>query len=107
MAQKIQTLFIDDIDGGEAEGTVRFALDGAEYEIDLSKKNAKRFRAGVAPFVEHARRPGRGPRRTTGRPSTRERNGEIRAGAKAAGIAISDRGRIPQSVVDQYEAANR
>ena len=40
VAQKIQTLFIDDIDGSEAEGTVRFALDGAEYEIDLNAKNA-------------------------------------------------------------------
>ncbi len=36
MAQKIQTLFVDDLDGSEAEGTVRFGLDGTHYEIDLS-----------------------------------------------------------------------
>ena len=47
MAQKIQTLFIDDIDGGEAEGTVRFALDGAEYEIDLSSKHSEELRSAL------------------------------------------------------------
>jgi hypothetical protein len=107
MATKIAVALEDDLDGGAADETIRFRIGGAEYEIDLSKKNAKTFRAGVAPFVEHARKAGRGPRRASGRPSTRERNGEIRAWAKAAGIAISDRGRIPASVVDQYEAANR
>jgi len=108
MATKIAVALEDDLDGGAADETVRFRIGGIEYEIDLSKKNAKRFRAGVAPFVEHARKAGRAPRRAPGRPSSaRERSGEIRAWAKAAGIAISDRGRIPASVVEQYEAANR
>ena len=48
MAQKIQVLFIDDLDGGEAEGTVRFGLDGADYEIDLSAKNAAALRKALA-----------------------------------------------------------
>src|SRR6201995_2506872 len=56
VAQKIQTLFIDDIDGSEAEGTVRFALDGAEDEIDLNAKNAEALRKALARYVAAARR---------------------------------------------------
>ena len=106
VAQKIQTLFIDDIDGSEAEGTVRFALDGAEYEIDLNAKNAAAFGTQLAPYAEHARRAGRAPSRRPGRTTgSRQRPGDIRAWAKEAGIAVSERGRIPASVVEQYEAA--
>ena len=67
MAQKIQVLFIDDLDGGEAEGTVRFGLDGADYEIDLSAKSAAAFAKLLAPYIEHARRAGRVPSRRGGR----------------------------------------
>jgi hypothetical protein len=108
MATKIAVALEDDLDGGAADETVRFGVGGAEYEIDLSKKNAKKFRTGVAPFVEHARRAGRGSARKQARPSSaRERSGDIRAWAKQQGIAISDRGRIPASVVEQFEAATR
>jgi hypothetical protein len=108
MATRIAVALEDDLDGGAADETVRFRIGGVEYEIDLSKKHAKSFRAGVAPFVEHARKAGRGSRRGSGRSSSaRERSGDIRAWAKAAGIAISDRGRIPASIVEQYEAASR
>ena len=55
MAQKIQTLLIDDLDGKEAEGTVRFGLDGAEYEIDLSAKHAEAMRKALEPYVSAAR----------------------------------------------------
>jgi nucleoid-associated protein Lsr2 len=106
MAQKITVALEDDLDGGPADETVRFGLGGAEYEVDLSKKNATAFRKQVAPFIEHARKAGRGQRRRPGRAaSSRERSGGIRAWAKSEGIAVSDRGRIPASVVEQYEAA--
>ena len=106
MATKIAVALEDDLDGGPADETVRFGVAGAEYEIDLSKKNARTFRAGLGPFVEHARKAGRGTRRRPARPSSaRERSSDIRAWAKAEGITISDRGRIPASVVAQYEAA--
>jgi nucleoid-associated protein Lsr2 len=106
MAQKITVALEDDIDGGPADETVRFGLGGADYEIDLSKKNANAFRRQLAPFIEHARRAGRGQRRRPGRTaSSRERSADIRAWAKDQGITVSDRGRIPASVAEQYDAA--
>ena len=106
MAQKITVVLEDDLDGGPADQTVRFGLDGAEYEIDLSTGNAAAFRAQLAPFTERARKAGRGPRSRPRRsPSSRERSGDIRAWARNQGIAVSDRGRIPASVIEQYHAA--
>jgi hypothetical protein len=76
-----------------------------QYEIDLNKKNARAFRKKLTPFVEHARKAGPGQRRGPGRTaSSRQRSAEIRAWAKARGLAVSDRGRIPASVAGQYEA---
>jgi Lsr2 len=107
MAQKITVALEDDLDGGPADETVRFGIGGAEYEIDLSKKNARALRRRLAPFMDHARKAGRGPRRRTGRSAaSRERSGDIRAWAKTHGITVSDRGRIPTSVVEQYEAGH-
>jgi hypothetical protein len=106
MARKITVALEDDLDGGPADETVRFGLGGSRYEIDLSNKNAATFRRNLAPFIEHARKAargqGRGPERTA---SSRERSESIRAWAKQAGIAVSDRGRIPARVVEQYQAA--
>src|SRR5262249_4175582 len=108
MAQKVTVTLEDDLDGGTAVETVRFGFGGAQYEIDLSAKNARRFRQQLAPFIEHARKAGRGPGRRPGRTAaSRERSGGIRAWAKDQGIAVSARGRIPASVVEQYEAATR
>jgi len=106
MAQKITVALEDDLDGGPADETVRFGLGGTEYEIDLSTKNANAFRRQFAPFIEHARRTGRGQRRGRGRAvSGRERTADIRAWAKDQGITVSERGRISASVAEQYEAA--
>jgi nucleoid-associated protein Lsr2 len=104
MATKVTIALEDDLDGGPADETVRFGLGGTAYEIDLNKKNARAFRKRLAPFVEHARKAGRGQRRPR-TASSRQRSGDIRAWAKEQGIAVSDRGRIPASVVAQYEAA--
>jgi hypothetical protein len=108
MATKITVALEDDLDGGPADETVRFGLGNAQYEIDLNKKNARAFRKKLAPFVEHARRGGSGQRRGPARTaSSRQRSGDIRAWAKANGLPVSDRGRIPASVADQYEASTR
>ena len=106
MAQKVTVELEDDLDGGLAEETVRFGVDGSDYEIDLSTKNAAALRRKLAPFIDHARKAGRGQRRRPGRTAaSRDRSGGIRAWAKGQGIAVSERGRIPASVVEQYEAA--
>jgi len=106
MATKITVALEDDLDGGPAEETLRFGIDGTEYEIDLSRSNARVFRQQFAPYIDHARRAGRAPRRRPGRTvASRERSTDIRAWAKAQGIAVSARGRIPASVIEQYEAA--
>jgi nucleoid-associated protein Lsr2 len=108
MAQKVTVELEDDLDGGPADETVRFGVDGSEYEIDLSAKNAAALRRKLAPFIEHARKAGRGARRRPGRTaSSREHSGDIRAWAKDQGIAVSDRGRIPASVAEQYAAATQ
>jgi hypothetical protein len=106
MATKVTVALEDDLDGGPADETVRFEVGGTQYEIDLNKKNAKAFRKQLAPFVEHARRAGRGPRRPR-TSSSRQRSGDIRAWAKEQGITVSDRGRIPANVVEQYHAATK
>ena len=106
MAQRVTVALEDDLDGGPADETVRFRIGAAEYEIDLSTKNARALRRRLAPFIDHARKAGRGPRRRPGRTAaSRERSGDIRAWAKDHGIAVSERGRIPASVVEQYQAA--
>ncbi|MDA8368739.1 MAG: Lsr2 family protein [Nocardiopsaceae bacterium] len=110
MAQKVQVLLVDDLDGGEAEETVSFGVDGSAYEIDLSASNASRLREALAPFVEAARKApaksSRGRRQQRNAPS-RERSAEIRAWAKAAGKQVNERGRIPAAIVAEYEAAQR
>ena len=104
MATKITVALEDDLEGGPADETMRFAIGGTAYEIDLNKKNARAFRKQLAPFIEYARKANRGQRRLR-TSSTRQRSGDIRAWAKQQGIAVSGRGRIPASVVAQYEAA--
>jgi hypothetical protein len=108
MATRIAIVLDDDLDGGRAEERLRFGLGGSEYEIDLSAENATRFRRHLAPFIEHARKAGRGRRGRAARPaSARERSRDIRAWARDQGIAVSDRGRIPASIAERYAAAHR
>lgn len=107
MAQKITITLEDDLDGGPADETVGFAIGGAGYEIDLSASNTAAFRRQLAPFIAHARKTGREPRRPGRNAASRERSGDIRAWAKDQGIAVSERGRIPASVVGQYQAATQ
>ena len=108
MAQKIQTLLIDDLDGSAAEDTVRFGLDGTEYEIDLNAEHARALRDALARSVNAARRAGgarraaRGGRRA---PASGLNTTEVREWAKAQGIDVKDRGRVPAEVVARFKAA--
>ena len=109
MAQKTIVVLEDDIDGGVAEETVRFALDGTEYVIDLSARNAAGLRDAFAPWVGAARRPSR-----TGRAASapaRARRGsvgssEIRSWGKINGFTVSERGRISAELQQAYDAAH-
>ena len=107
MAQKIQILFVDDIDGGEAEGTVRFGLDGTDYEIDLSTKNAAALRKALARYVDAARRAPAASRRPSrnGRGAGAADSTAVRVWAKAQGIEVKDRGRVPAELVTKFKAA--
>lgn len=103
MAQKVNIVLVDDIDGTEAAETVCFALDGREYEIDLSAKNAARLREVVAPYLGHARRAGgRRGRNRSGGPSP----ADIRAWARENGFAVPDRGRVSSQVREAYLSAH-
>ena len=110
MARKVQVILSDDLDENlSADETVSFALDGTSYEIDLADKNAKEMRDAFSRYVSAARKVGRGTRgrsRATGGRMDREQAGAIRDWARKNGHAVSDRGRIPASVVEAYEAAH-
>ncbi|WP_348773850.1 Lsr2 family protein [Micromonospora sp. WMMD964] len=112
MAKQIIHKLVDDLDGGDADETVKFALDGVQYEIDLSKANAAKLRDAFASYVAAGTKVGRGgvviggraARGRGGATVDREQNKAIREWAKKSGKDISDRGRIPQEIVDEYHA---
>ena len=111
MAQKVQVILVDDLDGGEAEESVSFSLDGVNYEIDLSAANAEALRDAIAPWVGHARklsgrsgRPGRAPAR--GRSAAKADLGDVRSWARENGYQVSDRGRVSAEVMTAYEGAH-
>ena len=115
MAQKVTVTLVDDLDGGTAEDTVEFGIDGVSYEIDLSTGNAAKLRDSLADYVSHARKAGgrrkaAGPVRRAssgGRASVdREQNAAIREWARKNGFNVSDRGRIPAEVLDAYHKGN-
>lgn len=113
MAQKVQILLVDDLDGGEASETVDFSLDGVSYEIDLSADNARRLRDSVAPYVAEARRAGNRSARSgrTGRGKGSRSSGsgsaaQIREWARANGFDVPDRGRVSADVRKAFEDAH-
>jgi hypothetical protein len=115
MAQQTTVRFVDDLDGSEAVGTVAFSLENRAYEIDLSDENTDKLHEALAPFIEHARQIGRGSGRGRGRrqPATdkptrsnREATHAIREWARQHGHQVNDRGRIPKSVIEAYQAAS-
>jgi hypothetical protein len=119
MAQKVQVLLVDDIDGGTAEETVTFSLDGVSYEIDLTADNARELRESFSRWVGHARKLGSGSRaggrqQRGGSSSRRSGSGSgssgdataIREWARENGYEVSERGRISAEIRSAYEAAH-
>ena len=114
MAREVTEKLIDDLDGGDAAETITFGLDGATYDIDLSKKNAAAFRKSLARYV-NVGRPSTPSSRSTRRKGAPSTNGsrakrdfdilQLREWAGANKVAVPTRGRIPNSVVEQYKQA--
>jgi len=114
MAQSVTVMLIDDIDQSKAAETVHFGLDGTAYEIDLSARHASELRSRLGRYISAARRirqaPTRGRQRRRPRPRTqmdREQSRRIRSWAMERGLLASPRGRIPQRVAEEYQAAMR
>lgn len=112
MAQRVQVNLVDDLNGEEAQETVRFGMDGTDYEIDLTTKNAQKLRSVLSEYVEKARkargRKGQGGQQATSTSrSKREDTQQIRQWANDNGYNPSSRGRITQSIVDAYNEAQK
>lgn len=109
MARQVITTtnLVDDIDGGVAERTVTFGYDGHFYEIELSKKHIRELEKALQPYLGAARKL-KMPR--TAKPARTSANGRrpdlraIREWAQSQGMGVSDRGRIPQHVIEAYDA---
>jgi nucleoid-associated protein Lsr2 len=112
MAQRVNVVLVDDIDGNDASETVSFALDGVDYEIDLSDQHASDLREALALYVGHGRRTG--GRRRSGRKSSASATAadggpsaaDIRAWARENGYEVPERGRVSAEVREAYAAAN-
>jgi hypothetical protein len=115
MAKKTITILTDDLDGAELPAgsrSTRFALDGVEYEIDLSTDNARAFSEALAPYIAAGRRVSASsragaPARSRVSGANSERLAAIRAWAQSSGYTVGDRGRIKADIVDAYDAAQR
>ncbi len=107
MAQKVNIVLVDDIDGSEASETISFGLDGTTYEIDLGAKNAAALRDAFAPYVGHGRKVSGGAKRSRRSsvsslgPSTKE----IRDWARSNGYELSERGRVSAEIRQAFDAA--
>ncbi|MEG9250314.1 Lsr2 family protein [Arthrobacter sp. Soc17.1.1.1] len=116
MAQRVQVELVDDLTGEVAQETVRFGVDGTEYEIDLTTENAEKLRATLGEYAEKARKAtgrrgqGKSPASAgsgsgSGK-SKREETQRIRQWAQDNGHSTSSRGRVSQSIIDAYNAAH-
>ncbi len=114
MAQKV--MLIDDLDGSEGAETIKYSVDGQDYEIDLSEKNAERFRSMLKEFIDVSRQveqapvltftPARTSRRQSSGGSGRDDIAQIRQWAEAQGMKVNARGRIKKEIIDAYDEAH-
>jgi hypothetical protein len=107
VAQKVNIVLVDDLDGSEANETVTFGLDGSGYEIDLSDKNAKKLRDALSLYTASARRSGRRQARSAASARSSVDTAAIRSWAKSKGYEVSDRGRISADILEAYKKADK
>ncbi len=111
MATRRISQLIDDIDGNiipeDTGKSISFSIDGRGYEIDLSDRNADRFFSAIEPYVAAARRTST---TTPSRQRPAAKNNvdlaAVRAWARENGHNVSDRGRVPQSIIESYSAVS-
>jgi hypothetical protein len=114
MAQKIIYQLIDDLTGdsiAEGEGeTVRFAIDGVSYEIDVNAANAKKLRDAIAPYAAAGRRAASGrvslPARRRPSGGSGRNLADVREWAREKGLPVSTRGRVPAEILAEYDKAH-
>ncbi len=104
MAMLVKPYRVDDLEvarnpRGEviADETVKFAVNGEEYEIDLTSGNAQTFLDMLRPYRDAGRkvRHGRKPRPVT----QRLRTAEIRSKAREMGLDVERYGRLSEDVI--------
>lgn len=105
MAQRVQIIMEDDLDGSPAVETVTFSLDNVAYEIDVNAEHAEQLRAALEPWVGAARRVG-GRRATAKKKSRGSGTAAVRAWAQENGYEVGPRGRVPQEIHEAYRAAH-
>jgi len=108
MAKQVQAVLVDDFDGGAADNTVFFGLDGVNYEIELNIKHVDELAAILEPYIKAGRKvsaPKKAGRKTSGKSHGTSDAAAIRVWAEGKGISLRTRGRVPASVVAQYRAA--
>jgi len=108
MVQRTVVNLVDDIDGGSADETIAFSLQGQSYEIDLSQANARKMLKAMETYTSHARKSGRGrvgARRATSSGAGREQLAAMRQWARENGYAVSDRGRVSLEIQNAYHSA--
>ncbi len=106
MAQKVNIVLVDDLDGSEADETVTFGLDGTTYEIDLNDANAAALREALSGYVGHARKVSGGARRGRKTAGSSSNTKDVREWAKGQGMDVSERGRISGDIQQAYDAAH-
>jgi hypothetical protein len=109
MAQRVNVILVDDIDGDDAAETVSFGLDGVDYEIDLNESHAQELREAMARFIDAGRRVGgrrRKGQKVAAGGSAGPSAADIRQWARANGWDVPERGRVSAEVREAYAAAH-
>lgn len=106
MAQRVNVVLVDDLDGNDADETVTFGLDGVDYEIDLSKKNADELRSQLGQYIDAGRKVGGRRRKGQRAAGGGTAAADIRQWARDNGWDVPDRGRVSAEVREAYAAAH-
>jgi hypothetical protein len=111
MAQKIVTIYTDDLTGEESEeaATHVFSLDGVGYEVDLGPDSYEQLLEALSPFMKAGRKAGRVKGKAARRQAVSARaddTAQVREWAKEQGYEVAARGRVPAEIREAYDKAH-